>query len=316
MLGYVGYKTPEDAQKAVKYFNKTFIRMSRIGVELARPIDETRNLTASDAERTKTATGSTAEKGSSLKRKREELSKTEDAAQDPKLKEFLDVYKPKSKKAAWDNDDSQIQTAGAVQAGNEPAAVAESESDDDYEQVPKKTKRMKESAKEREPTVPEEPQPPAIATVNVESEALEEHQRQTSNNPALSDADWARSRTSRLLGLLDDEEEEDDGPTSKRRAESEEDSDIEIHAKLSPGDEKSAAAPAATSVPTPPGDATDLKEDVTNASKDVDGVRSSMRLFVRNLPFDIESEELETEFAQYGNVEEVCVTFLSPATAL
>jgi len=37
-IGYVGYKTPEDAQKAVKYFNKSFIRMSKIGVEVARPV--------------------------------------------------------------------------------------------------------------------------------------------------------------------------------------------------------------------------------------------------------------------------------------
>lgn len=37
-IGYVGFKTPEAAEKAVKYFNKTFIRMSRIGVELARPV--------------------------------------------------------------------------------------------------------------------------------------------------------------------------------------------------------------------------------------------------------------------------------------
>lgn len=37
-IGYVGYKTPEDAVKAVKYFNKTFIRMSKIAVELARPV--------------------------------------------------------------------------------------------------------------------------------------------------------------------------------------------------------------------------------------------------------------------------------------
>ena len=37
-IGYVGYKSPGDAAKAVKYFNKSFIRMSRIGVELARPV--------------------------------------------------------------------------------------------------------------------------------------------------------------------------------------------------------------------------------------------------------------------------------------
>lgn len=40
-IGYVGFKTPEDASKAVKYFNRTFIRMSKIGVELARPVGGT-----------------------------------------------------------------------------------------------------------------------------------------------------------------------------------------------------------------------------------------------------------------------------------
>jgi multiple RNA-binding domain-containing protein 1 len=37
-IGYIGYKTPDDASKAVKYFNRSFIRMSKIGVELARPV--------------------------------------------------------------------------------------------------------------------------------------------------------------------------------------------------------------------------------------------------------------------------------------
>lgn len=37
-IGYVGFKTPKDAVQAVKYFDKSFIRMSRIGVELARPV--------------------------------------------------------------------------------------------------------------------------------------------------------------------------------------------------------------------------------------------------------------------------------------
>ena len=37
-IGYIGYKTPEDASKAVKYFNKSFIRMSKIFAEPARPV--------------------------------------------------------------------------------------------------------------------------------------------------------------------------------------------------------------------------------------------------------------------------------------
>lgn len=37
-IGYVGYKTPEDASKAVRYFNRSYIRMSKISVEPARPV--------------------------------------------------------------------------------------------------------------------------------------------------------------------------------------------------------------------------------------------------------------------------------------
>ena len=37
-IGYVGYRSPTDAAIAVKYHNKSFIRMSRISVELARPV--------------------------------------------------------------------------------------------------------------------------------------------------------------------------------------------------------------------------------------------------------------------------------------
>jgi RNA recognition motif-containing protein len=37
-IGFVGYKSHDDALRAVKYFNKTFIRMSRIAVDLAKPV--------------------------------------------------------------------------------------------------------------------------------------------------------------------------------------------------------------------------------------------------------------------------------------
>lgn len=37
-IGYVGYKSPADAADAIKYYNKSFIRMSRIYVEPARPV--------------------------------------------------------------------------------------------------------------------------------------------------------------------------------------------------------------------------------------------------------------------------------------
>lgn len=42
-IGFVGFKNNEDAANAVKYHHKTFIRMSRISVELARSVRDLLN---------------------------------------------------------------------------------------------------------------------------------------------------------------------------------------------------------------------------------------------------------------------------------
>lgn len=46
-IGYVGYKTPDDASKAIKYFHKSYIRMSKIAVEAAKPVSLSHVLTSS-----------------------------------------------------------------------------------------------------------------------------------------------------------------------------------------------------------------------------------------------------------------------------
>ena len=37
-IGYLGYRTPEAAETAIKYFNRSFIRTAKISAELARPV--------------------------------------------------------------------------------------------------------------------------------------------------------------------------------------------------------------------------------------------------------------------------------------
>jgi RNA recognition motif-containing protein len=47
-MGFVGFKSNEVAQEAVNYFNRTYMKMSRISVDLARPVrDASRQLAAS-----------------------------------------------------------------------------------------------------------------------------------------------------------------------------------------------------------------------------------------------------------------------------
>lgn len=295
-IGYVGYKTPEQAKKAVKYYNKTFIRMSRINVEIARP-PPTQH--AQEAAVPKPTAAEISSERGALKRKRD--SEGEDP-QDPKLKEFMEVMKPKSKKKAWENEVAVVED-GQLAAEDEWQGIEEGQSDQEYEAVPKKVKGMMDAS-----TVTHlQPQPKSLAAQPThETEAapdpdvdLVDAEAVDKPNAAISDSDWARSRTSRLLGLLDDEEEQVETSRRKESPESDEDTTNTPEAKLSPNPVTTGGA--ASSLPSPPDDSIEGKpRDEQEA-----GMERNGRLFVRNLPYDVKQEDLEAEFATFGSIDEV-----------
>lgn len=303
-IGYVGYKTPEDAQKAVKYYNKTFIRMSRITVETARPIQDGKSVAESaltPTAREASDGGVTAAKKNSLKRKRPSESEEQ---QDPKLKEFLEAMKPKSKRKTWEVDEA----ARPIAVDDKDIGLDANQSDEEYEDVPKKGKKSNPLL-DTNLLKPEE-------SASVEDDpAGESHDKQASvesaaegteiQRSAVSDSDWARSRTSRLLGLLDEDEE-----TAVQQPDQDDTGASEDDPELEKGtSKKQHTSEPESSMPTPPSE--NGHEDSAKPSEDpdVDPVRSSMRLFVRNLPYDVKGEDLEAEFAPFGNLDEVGLRF-------
>lgn len=120
----------------------------------------------------------------------------------------------------------------------------------------------------------------------------------------VSDSDWLRSKTSRLLGLLDEEEQAD------------------FDAKA----EQKAASPAEVPVESNSGaveeDVPQSKEETEQSNQvehdaNVEHIRNSARLFVRNLPYDTTEADLGPTFLPFGKIEEVstfifCFLFTSP----
>lgn len=303
-IGYVGYKTPEDAHKAVKYFNKSFIRMSRIGVEIARPIEDAKIGKAPTAQKAATSTNQAVlgdrhiagERGE--KRKRGSEGKEE---VDPKLKEFLEVMKSKGKKNTWENQDVAGTGAESVSKAAEQALeVQEGGSDDEYEVVPKKAKRAKESSPNEAQINQSETAQPVEAQATHEDKT-ENTQEGVAQQPAASDNDWMRSRTSRLLGLLDDDEEDavTSGPNGREVGSDTSDSED------APKHRTAKRTPEPAAMPTPPSEDVPEKDDSKPDNESSEAVRSSMRLFLRNLPYDVKREDIESEFGRYGNIEEV-----------
>ena len=116
LFGFVGFRTEKDAMKCLKHFNNTFIDTSKIMCEIARPKgDENLSRPWSKYSEGSSANQRTAkeiackQEGSEKRRsengaeskKKKILSKDQDlllqAKTDPKMKAFIEAFKPRSK---------------------------------------------------------------------------------------------------------------------------------------------------------------------------------------------------------------------------
>ncbi|KAF7547730.1 hypothetical protein G7Z17_g7523 [Cylindrodendrum hubeiense] len=309
-IGYVGYKTPDDATKAVKYFNKSYIRLSKIAVETARPISDPALIRGQNPSHSSYgAAGNfsrdsdpTAEDElSSKKRKRDEPD-----ASDPKLREFLQVMK-RGREGAMDD------MANTNMGGDVPvvpaAAVPEEESDDEYEQIPASREKQRridppekgqssdsQPAQLMEIDTPSGNQVPTSDKTAAPSGAKQADLEQ----PGLgaTDDDWLRSRTNRLLDLVD--------PDDLERV-TLQDTTASTPAQTKGGDVDT------TALPRPPsgrdvvvGQGASERESGEAASDDpLEAIRRTSRLFVRNLSYSTTELDLRESFQQFGSLEEV-----------
>jgi multiple RNA-binding domain-containing protein 1 len=232
-------------------------------------------------------------KDNNLKRKRAD----EEAEKDPKLKEFLEVMQAPSKTKSWANDTPIGERAVHDPAVVEQVEVPEDESDNEYQMIEKKVKTSHTAA------------PPAVAPVvpltrsneapmdEASHAPLAQPVQDTKNAPVateipVSDADWLRSRTNRVLDLVEDVDQPpqpasgalpQDAEVPKEEKTEPEQMDIDQPEHLTSKSDEVAAAPT------------------TESEK----VRQTGRLYLRNLHFDVTSDDIQEHFAKYGPIEEV-----------
>jgi multiple RNA-binding domain-containing protein 1 len=220
------------------------------------------------------------------------LKRKRDATEhDPKLKEFLNVMQPPSKLKAWANEETQIDAsiAPAIEPVEE-VVVTEGESDDEYQvlaKTPKTTQRKPSVEADSAPTKKAK-QPKKEKENNAGNEELEQlPDAPIPEQGPVSDADWLRSRTNRVLDLVEDDEEAPRPDLELKIAED----DIVENAR------------AAMEQP-----GTSDKEDEAEAGatpSEEDKIRQTGRLFLRNLHYDVTEDDLRVHFSTYGSLEEV-----------
>ncbi|KAJ6780769.1 hypothetical protein PWT90_10112 [Aphanocladium album] len=314
-IGYVGYKSPEDAAKAIKYFNKTYVRMSKIAVEPARAISDSTLTKANVATRTaapeKGSRGphstAAAEDSGSKKRKREDLDQS-----DPKLQEYLRVMGTGRESLVV--DETAVESSGAPAREGGPL-VPDGESDDEYVEVPSRKDKLRKVDHAMGETgvaqVTLAREPPAASRNQVVSVQVADGvagaptagssgpESDPANQPAdvemaATDDDWLRSRTNRLLDLVDPDDISHVAPMEK--------ADCDKSAPQEVANDKEAPHSQADGTH----DGQDLPplqgQDKESAAE---AISRTSRLFVRNLPYSATEDDLREEFEKFGGVDEV-----------
>ncbi|KAE8396655.1 putative pre-rRNA processing protein Mrd1 [Aspergillus alliaceus] len=296
-IGFVGLKTHEAAKEAAKYFNKTYIKMSKISVDIAKPIDS--DPAANTTRRAKKGDEPDSAAESTLKRKRDR----EADQQDSKLQEYMSLMQHSSHTKTWANDDAVINpVSNDSHTKVQPVEADEAPQELTYAQR-KKAKLAETSGEDAYASKPDDPEPMVVDVSGEEhntEEAIgqEEPAAQEEEQQPVSDADWLRSKTSRLLGLLDEEEQaEFDFATPKATTSTEPEAKVKADYKA----EETAASPPVVDTEKP----TKVPEVDTN----IENIRISARLFVRNLPYDTRESDLEPVFSPFGKLEEIHVAF-------
>ncbi|TRX93816.1 hypothetical protein FHL15_005198 [Xylaria flabelliformis] len=317
-IGYVGFKTSQEASAAVKYFNRSFIRMSKINVELAKPIAD-RSLSKTEPPNDLPTSGSKAKPrqqplpskeqpdNTAKKRKRDALDES-----DPKLKEFLNVMQ--ASKISADQPHGHEDDAILEPPSKKVAAADEDESGDEYQSMP--TYPGKKTTTPPPKTVPQSPKRAQtvpivdytmneVAAADKQVEPVGESASQTAieaQGSSADDDDWLRKRTNRLLDLADDDEVVPIGPqpTASKLADGKRDCEDLEHTTP----EKAAMMEEDTAIA--PEEKLERSTDSHDAAT-LDAIRKTGRIFCRNLPYDTTAEDLRTHFEKFGEIEEVHV---------
>lgn len=142
----------------------------------------------------------------------------------------------------------------------------------------------------------------------------------TVNRP-VTDEDWIRSRTSRLLGLVDDDEDEEmaletgaaarDSPVAEKAANRASAAVADATIKADGPDD-----PPQSTESDQAGDSAEHDMPMVDATEEQsNSIRETGRLFLRNLSYQIKEEDLDTLFAPYGQIQEASAfVFVIPAT--
>lgn len=203
-------------------------------------------------------------------------------------------------------DETPVETGAALTLSGQ-GVVPEGESDDEYEDVPKRQEKQRkvdhaETETARHLVAAASPTVAKDATMETgdapNDAALGRSEEPNVADKDATDDDWLRSRTNRLLDLVDPDDLPKSQPLSDAKGGPTQQAGTGEDA-LSP--HHNVADAESSDTPQPPA-ASGKKESP------IEAISRTARLFVRNLAYSATEDDLRECFEKFGNIEEVrCV---------
>ncbi|XP_078141234.1 putative RNA-binding protein 19 isoform X1 [Centroberyx gerrardi] len=135
-FGFVGFKAEEDADKALKHFNKSFVDTSRVTVEMCKAFGDPTKSKAWSKHTQSSGPGASAPDDKDSKKKKKEKEKKETSSvlgnleEDQGFKEFMSVHQNRSQAPTWAND--SVQQSAVPDTGKAKTQVKKKAASDDY----------------------------------------------------------------------------------------------------------------------------------------------------------------------------------------
>ncbi|XP_030593757.1 putative RNA-binding protein 19 [Archocentrus centrarchus] len=203
-FGFVGFKSEEDANRALKHFNKSFVDTSRVTVEMCKAFGDPTKAkawskhTQSSGQVKPSAPADT--DGKKKKQKKESRSVLGNLEEESDFKEFLSVHQNRSQVPTWANDTAQ--EAADPDSRQKKTQSKKKLASDDYLNFDSDQSEDEDEQEEYDDSEDEDD--------DATKEALKS---------GLSDMDYLRSKVAQTADMGEDdenkdgdEEEEDDGP--------------------------------------------------------------------------------------------------------
>ncbi|KAL0912269.1 hypothetical protein M5K25_018231 [Dendrobium thyrsiflorum] len=310
-FGFVGFRTEREAEEALKFFDNTYMDTSRITCEIARRVGDPNTPrpwsrysakkndilkeNSKDSSKNSSLTTSKGQRSSSAFVKNLESSENSD----PKLREFMQIMQPRSKAKLWTNDtihsmdfsEQKSPEKETHQGKIKKSSLLQAPLSDESDLVDKSSPRSLIKGSKKSPT---------------------DKSPQVAKDDVISDMDYLKSRIKKNWSDSEaDDSFEEDGDRGSGNDHNDGNSHMDVKDQIDKYEDSHEHAINAQldeeniDEENCDVDNMDRENPMTTYNDDRSLALETGRLFIRNLPYTTNEDELRDLFSKFGDVSEV-----------